>query len=722
MESLKKNRTCMALIPEELQRGHEDEEVVFFCGAGVSIPAGLPSFKKLVKATLTDLLPPKDKCQQGSTEALAWQAFDNDRYDEALGILESPQHGGYESKDVHEKVGHHLSKPTIKTLDNHLILTRLASLDKEHGRLVTTNFDHLFERAQQNLKEQENSTHQMDVYVAPALPPAKPETFLGLVHLHGKLENSPRNQQLVLTTANFGMAYMLEGWALRFVIDLFRHYHVVFIGYSLEDPTMRYLVQALAAARGETSRQFKEPYAFAPYSNEETDNPGNVEQQWKLRGITPILYDKADKHKQLWQTLEKWANNYRQGITGRRQLVTHLSQLPPVSDKNDASIRDMAWALKDINIARYFAELEGESIPDPGWIVPLQEQGLLSLPVGQTEDQEPIHVPLVSSRKLLDNLELNKATFHLGRWIAKSLHSQIVLDWALTEGAILHSEFRRQIRHQLDKNAPQLPLALQKIWQILADGGYAHMLSERYTNRAFENFTHPSLAPGEKFALQIFLNRLRPVPILKVKPNYLRHKQDPDPSRPSDWCEIEIELIGIDGDYEIQEFRKNAKDWDGAIASIADDLTTRLREAMDWFYEFGLADNDIDLTYIEYRSISPHTQNEHVHTWTQLIALARDSYDALVSQGDHVAATCLVQRWKSLPYPVFRRLALYAATENPHLDVQFGLDIVLDQQQPTLWDSTAKRETLRFLRKRGQQLRQDQLRQLTEAILKGPPR
>ena len=89
----------------------------------------------------------------------------------------------------------------------------------------------------------------MTVYVAPALPTAKPEALRGLTHLHGKLGSSKSDRELVLTMADFGIAYMLEGWARRFVIDLFRHYHVVFIGYRVEDPTMRYLVSALAAAR-----------------------------------------------------------------------------------------------------------------------------------------------------------------------------------------------------------------------------------------------------------------------------------------------------------------------------------------------------------------------------------------------------------------------------------------------------------------------------------------
>lgn len=36
-------------IPDELLQAHEEGRVVFFCGAGISYPAGLPGFKGLVK-------------------------------------------------------------------------------------------------------------------------------------------------------------------------------------------------------------------------------------------------------------------------------------------------------------------------------------------------------------------------------------------------------------------------------------------------------------------------------------------------------------------------------------------------------------------------------------------------------------------------------------------------------------------------------------------------
>ncbi len=146
-------------------------------------------------------------------------------------------------------------------------------------------------------------------------------------------------------------------------------------------------------------------------------------------------------------------------------------------------------------------------------------------------------------------------------------------------------------------------------------------------------------------------------------PTYFTDLGEPDLKRPKNFCEIGIELVGIENDLDVQKVQENAEDWEGALATMADELTTRLREAMDWHRELDLAASDWDNTYIKYPSISPHEQqNMFTPVWTQLIALTRDSYDALIFTGDNAAAARLVRRWQSLPYPVFRRLALYATT------------------------------------------------------------
>ena len=66
------------------------------------------------------------------------------------------------------------------------------------------------------------------------------------------------------------------------------------------------------------------------------------------------------------------------------------------------------------------------------------------------------------------------------------------------------------------------------------------------------------------------------------------------------WCNIKIHLVGFVHDYDIDRFREGALDWEGALAVMADDITTRLREAMDWQNEFDLATADEDHTHEQF--------------------------------------------------------------------------------------------------------------------------
>ena len=50
---------------------------------------------------------------------------------------------------------------------------------------------------------------------------------------------------MVLTDADFGRAYLTDGWASRFLVELFRSTTVMFVGYSHDDTVMKYLARAL---------------------------------------------------------------------------------------------------------------------------------------------------------------------------------------------------------------------------------------------------------------------------------------------------------------------------------------------------------------------------------------------------------------------------------------------------------------------------------------------
>src|SRR5665213_2740780 len=117
----------------------------------------------------------------------------------------------------------------------------------------------------------------------------KDSKWNGLVYLHGLLPQPLTEHdlnQLVVSSGDFGLAHLTERWAARFVSELFRNYIVYFVGYSIGDPVLRYMMDALAADRmlGETTHP---AYAFAHYSEGQEKE---AENEWRAKQVTPILY------------------------------------------------------------------------------------------------------------------------------------------------------------------------------------------------------------------------------------------------------------------------------------------------------------------------------------------------------------------------------------------------------------------------------------------------
>jgi hypothetical protein len=261
-------------IPERLLQAHEDGRVVFFCGAGISYPAGLPGFGGLVKAIYDELGTSPDEVQQAAKKA--------GQYDTAIGLLESDIVGGREK--VREAIAKILT-PTdtgVRATATHNALLALGRNRDGQMRLITTNFDRLFEEV--IVRE------GLDVkrFKAPLLPIPK-KRWDGLVYLHGLLPATTQISEfdrLVVSSGDFGLAYLTERWAARFVSELFRNYTVCFVGYSINDPVLRYMMDALVADKslGESP---PEMFAFGSYSK---GKQKKTAQEWRAKNVTPILY------------------------------------------------------------------------------------------------------------------------------------------------------------------------------------------------------------------------------------------------------------------------------------------------------------------------------------------------------------------------------------------------------------------------------------------------
>lgn len=204
-------------FPAPLLNALRDGRLVVFAGAGVAMgpPVGLPDFQRLAK-----------QVAEGTGQSIGI-AETEDRFLRALKDRDF---------DVHHRAAQVLEKDAPEPTPLHQNLLRLFSQPGD-VRIVTTNFDDLFGRAALG---QFNSSPEL--FKAPALPLGN--RFRGIVHLHGSV-NEP--EEMVLTHRDFGRAYLTEsdGWARRFLVDLFANWVVLFVGYSHNDTIMTYLTPSL---------------------------------------------------------------------------------------------------------------------------------------------------------------------------------------------------------------------------------------------------------------------------------------------------------------------------------------------------------------------------------------------------------------------------------------------------------------------------------------------
>ena len=300
-------------FPEPLLNALRDGELVIFAGAGVSTgkPANLPSFKGLAR----QIGQKRNEVPQGEGN--------EDRF---LGNLKD------DGVEVHKIAADLLRSDEFTEL--HTNLLGLSASD-QNLRIVTTNFDLLFERAVDKLPDL-----KPEIFRAPALPLG--ESFQGIVHVHGAITHP---EDMILTDKDFGRAYLTErvGWATRFLVELFNKFTVLFIGYSHDDIIMNYLARALPAGA-------KKRYALTGKADSETN-------RWDYLGIKPIYFPQSNKEdfQSLNEAICKLAQHVQRGLLDWQSEITRIAKLPPPIDKADADIID--YALQDETTTRFFTKV-----------------------------------------------------------------------------------------------------------------------------------------------------------------------------------------------------------------------------------------------------------------------------------------------------------------------------------------------------------------------------
>ncbi len=636
-------------IPAPLLSALRDRNLVVFAGAGVSMgkPASLPDFGSLV-------------------ESIAWGTGENrddrESEDAFLGRL---QHRGVR---VHEiaarKLNKNLCGDTPKPTALHHDLLRLYP---EPGtvRIVTTNFDPLFEDA-----AQEVFAAPPELFRAPALPLGR--SFCGIVHVHGSLD---RPDDMVLTDADFGRAYLTEGWARRFLVELFQSYTVMFVGYSHNDTVMKYLARALP------SQESRNRFAL-------TDDPDAG--HWPVLGIEPIRYPgkPRDGHIGLGKGIHGLADYARRGLLDWRHEISEISGRPPSPDEREADI--VEEALAEPTTALFFAD----AATDPGWLDRLDRRGHLA-PLFADADLSEVHGLLADwmvGRFIFDHPET------VFRLIGRHGMSLNPLVWrglanaaAFRDHPALNGELLSRWVSCLLATAPPHPDMYDLLYlaQRCARTGLGDSLVEVFDAMSAHR--------------------------LSLRPAFPDFEEEITGTAALSDDDVEVELTPDEDAGAFRELWET--DLRPRLDSVAEPvfliavarLTARHRKLLGW----QKADRDWDPENFSRHAIEPHEQDHGLYHVDVLIDAARDCLEWLAGNQPEAAAGWRARLIRSQT-PLLRRLSVHALSVGNDLSACQKLDWVFEHAD--LHDHAAHHEMFRIIRELYPQTGQERRERVIDLI------
>lgn len=723
-------------IPEDVYQALGNDNLVFFCGAGISTNNKLPPFNELVRKVCAKLNIDINK------EPLLREAKKRENYDGILDLIEGNQSFSVSRQTLRKEIIEILNKPTGEP-DIHKSLLELSALSKGRGhRLVTTNFDRLFFKA--GLKSQFDS--------APKLAPPRKETWKNLTFLHGVIDRDryPEGDNLILTRRDFGLAYLYDNWSSRFIIQLFQDFTVLFIGYSVADPVMNYLVSAISYenqrrrqnnSKTVHSKDFNgnqenedetKPtiYAFAGYKKGEREEKQN---RWKSLGVEPILYKitKDDDHSLLYDTIREWASRKKTGLTGSKNWLKEKLKSPYKESDKEIAESVISFLKTDERLAKYLPEINlskdsKQRLPvDISWLKVFSGEGKESKTRNKNNRRpfffNPESKPENSLLKKLTNRTaqsksspyslwepLSSIEKSIASWLLHHLDKKKLIHWLIKQASAqtglisLHPEFKDMLKWQLkniqENTNQQLDERKALFWEIV-------------TMQEGQKLSDAGFLIGELNIGKYSYGRVKKL-LSCLEPQigfetYFYHKEFSNADKIYD----PKLTIGMNR-YPYKSLTDKT-----TLLLHAEDFSNLLKKAMELAELSEIIQNEEDHFCIVKPSIAPHSQNKNYHSWTYLIDLVRDSFDCAMEK-DKKLAELLLNKWQLYSYPLFYRLILYVVTK--YLDLKENLVIDLFRNTNVLWSRTCQNEVLKYLKTRKHsKMASDQLVSL---IMQGPPK
>lgn len=663
-------------FPAELVDAMMAGEVVFLCGTGISAPQ-LPDFK-----TLVDRVYERLGVDRSPSET---KAYDAGRFEEVLGSM---SRGLADPAAMVRAASDLLAVPAQPRLDQHVTILRLSRDLDNRILTVTTNFDTLLERGIATVAPLLPAKQAS--FAGQALPPPGSPDFSGIIHIHGRLQDDTLDLEatpLVLTSADYGDAYMRSGWASRFLFDLARCKTIVLVGYSANDAPVRYFLNVLEADRARFP-DLRQVYAFDAY----TDEPAEAEASWGTVAVTPLVYCRINPdtgvpdHSPLWGDLAKLADLLDRPKQSREQRVRDILGQPDARIEEPA-LRELKWLFTG-RVDLWPTALE--AITNPRWFNILQDNNLWSA---------------------------REASWVIPAWLAQKFDDaerlRVAADWA----AILGPGFLEKLDQRLRQSQGVAPF-WQKAWRIFLTGRPARGRSDDFDERAYK--LKQELESG--LVLEEDLRRAVSflTPSLVARRHYRTFEESDEgeedagkePRRLNDILWIDL---AVGDEYGARELLGALDALAGRAGRVLELATDALRDTVAQAIDLEMIVDDYDMTDYEVPSVEDHPQNEH-HDGVLFLVRALVSAFEKVVEPDREMARRAAHQWLALRSRIGVRLAMHAMRTAAAFSADEAFDTILGLNDTDFW--IVKREVALLLRDRAAEASSEK-RAAVEARIRG---
>ena len=664
-------------IPDELVQSVLNGKTAFLSGAGVSMQADLPSFKRLTLDIYDEIGDNID------FETPELEAFENQDYGRVLALFEKRISEPNLPSRVREIVAKKLQFKQGADLSCHKSLLRLSSNEQGQIRILTTNFDTYFEHAAVELGLPYTS------YAGKSIPKPGTAKDYGIIHIHGHIRDPKlriKDSKLILTSSDFGEPYMLDGWITKYIVNRLKIGPIVIVGYGAEDVTMRSLLEAIGSNRSRYA-DLNDIFVF------DVDNQSST-ANWDLKGTKLIGFQ---SYFSIYHTLKEWAKfKSNPESFAKSKIISKLFWFNASGIDTEARIKLLKKNLQDTN------EYEQTLIRDLSKFFDINE---LILKLNPNYTWLPFFI----------ELKIQIPSFKLEEWLSMNFDDYNTIKMVVSRIDYFSKDSVKHLRKLLNKTT-KLDKVYRECWHFIFM--HVEQLPDNQITLEWYRVEQQMNSGGNSAEITPKLvNLLKPQ--VAVRLPYWPANQGEHAQFPKDLINIAFDCDRMFGkSTELTDWIKKIDDRDATklleqlISTLEDSLNDALRAGVEFENHVGKSDLSV-------LSIAKHDQDEYQHEFYPIVRAIVATWDKIAKSNQSCAKKFVVQ-WSSSNYRLIRRLALYAAKKK-FISSNLVFEILNTIPIRDLFLASSSVESYQLIKTRWNSLSKKQKTDIEKRINLGPP-